>query len=201
MSKEIKNRIIDSAMEQFFTYGFRSITMDDVAVKLGMSKRTIYKHFPGKEVLLKEVIDKKRAEIENQMETLVSGIDKDDTDIMEMIKSVIGYMKDQIREIKPPFILDLERISPELISYIEDFRLNLIKDYFGRIIHEGMRRGIIRDDIKDSVLVDIYYNMIRILISSEIIDYHHMDSIELADTIVKIFFEGVLTEEGRAKYT
>ncbi len=201
MSKEIKNRIIDSAMEQFFTYGFRSTTMDDVAVKLGMSKRTIYKYFPGKEILLKEVIDKKKAEIENQMEKLVSGIDKDDTDIMKMIKSVIGYMKDQIQKIKPPFILDLERIFPELISYIEDFRLNLIKDYFGRIIHQGMRMGIIRDDIKDGVLVDIYYNMIRILISSELINSHNMDSIELVDTIVKIFFEGVLTEEGRAKYT
>ncbi len=201
MPQEIKNRIVASATEQFLTYGFRSITMDDIAGKLGISKKTIYKYFPGKEDLLRAVIEKKKSEIEDRIEDIVSKVDKEDADIVGTIKEVIGFMQTQLYDIKPPFIFDLEKISPELIDYIETFRLKLIREKFGRVIREGVRRGVIRSDIDVNVLVDIYYNMIRMVIVKNLLSSQDIDSIELIKTIVEIFFVGVLTEDGRQKYT
>ena len=54
---DIKDKIIQGATEQFMLYGVKSVTMDDIANALGMSKRTIYEHFTNKKELLMDVVD------------------------------------------------------------------------------------------------------------------------------------------------
>jgi AcrR family transcriptional regulator len=51
-----RQRIIDAARAHFFSHGFRSVTMDDLAVELGISKKTLYAYFPGKFDLLEAVL-------------------------------------------------------------------------------------------------------------------------------------------------
>jgi AcrR family transcriptional regulator len=53
----ISIRIIESAEEMFFRYGIKSITMDDIAKQLGMSKKTIYQHFSDKDKLVESLIN------------------------------------------------------------------------------------------------------------------------------------------------
>lgn len=53
----VKQKIVQGATEQFMLYGVKSVTMDDIASALGMSKRTIYEHFAGKKELLADVVD------------------------------------------------------------------------------------------------------------------------------------------------
>ena len=57
---ELRERIIDTALNSFATHGIKSITMDDIAAALGISKRTLYEVFADKESLLKECILQKR---------------------------------------------------------------------------------------------------------------------------------------------
>jgi len=51
-----RQRIVDAARGHFFSHGFRSVTMDDLALELGVSKKTLYAHFPGKFDLLEAVL-------------------------------------------------------------------------------------------------------------------------------------------------
>ncbi len=59
-----RQRIIDAARIHFFSHGFRSVTMDDLAEELGVSKKTLYAHFPGKFDLLESVLADKFAGVE-----------------------------------------------------------------------------------------------------------------------------------------
>ena len=75
---EIKDKIIQGATEQFMLYGVKSVTMDDIANALGMSKRTIYEHFTNKKELLTDVVDHvhqkqnlKERQIEEESETII----------------------------------------------------------------------------------------------------------------------------------
>ena len=52
----VRQRIVDAARGHFFSHGFRSVTMDDLAEELGISKKTLYAHFPGKFDLLEAVL-------------------------------------------------------------------------------------------------------------------------------------------------
>src|SRR5262252_3625730 len=60
----IRQRIVDAARTHFFSHGFRSVTMDDLAEELGVSKKTLYAHFPGKFDLLEAVLADKLAGVE-----------------------------------------------------------------------------------------------------------------------------------------
>ena len=59
-----RQRIVDAARVHFFSHGFRSVTMDDLAEELGISKKTLYAHFPGKIDLLEAVLADKFAGVE-----------------------------------------------------------------------------------------------------------------------------------------
>src|SRR5206468_10029474 len=60
-------RIVEAARAHFFSHGFRSVTMDDLAEELGISKKTLYAHFPGKIQLLEAVLEDKFAGVEAKL--------------------------------------------------------------------------------------------------------------------------------------
>src|SRR5258705_12066165 len=62
-----RQRIIDAARVHFFSHGFRSVTMDDLAEELGISKKTLYAHFPGKFDFLEADLDAKLAGVEAKL--------------------------------------------------------------------------------------------------------------------------------------
>ena len=63
-----RQRIVEAARAHFFSHGFRSVTMDDLAEELGISKKTLYAHFPGKIELLEAVLADKFAERGSEIE-------------------------------------------------------------------------------------------------------------------------------------
>src|SRR5205823_8455478 len=62
-----RQRIVDAARVHFFSHGFRSVTMDDLAEELGISKKTLYAHFPGKIDLLEAVLADKLQGVETML--------------------------------------------------------------------------------------------------------------------------------------
>ena len=64
ITQSVQQRIVAAARVHFFTHGFRSVTMDDLAGELGISKKTLYAHFPGKIDLLEAVLADKFAGVE-----------------------------------------------------------------------------------------------------------------------------------------
>src|SRR5437868_13027783 len=68
-----RQRIVDAARTHFFSHGFRSVTMDDLADELGISKKTLYAHFPGKIDLLEAVLADKFRGVETMLKEATCG--------------------------------------------------------------------------------------------------------------------------------
>src|SRR5213076_3025102 len=73
----VRQRIVAAARQHFFARGFRGVTMDDLAEELGMSKKTLYAHFPGKTALLEGVLLHKFETIEADMEQIMAECSSD----------------------------------------------------------------------------------------------------------------------------
>ena len=67
---EIKVKILHKAEEMFLQFGFSRVTMEEIAMELGMSKKTLYRFFPGKEQLLKEMINGMKCKFEDYVKQL-----------------------------------------------------------------------------------------------------------------------------------
>ena len=194
---EIRRRILEAAGLKFFTHGFTRVSMDELAADLGMSKRTLYVHFPGKEALLQSVVRGMMREIAER----VDGLTADRTmDFVEKLRAMMTFIGSRLARISRPFAEDLHRHAPHLWKEIEEFRSRKILDKFNLLFQEGMDRGVFRRDIHPRVLIMAYYHAIQNLVTPEFFAQVPLSAQQIFDQVLHIIFEGILTGSARRRY-
>src|SRR5436190_2270303 len=111
----VRERIVGVARRHFLAHGFRGVTMDDLAEELGMSKKTLYAHFPGKTALLEAVLLHKFETVEADMEQIMSECS---SDFVNGLHRLLACVKRHTDEIQPPFLRDLQREAPETFKRV-----------------------------------------------------------------------------------
>lgn len=188
-------RIVSAARQHFFAHGFRSVTMDDLAEELGMSKKTLYASFAGKTDLLKAVLLDKFQNIESDLERLVSS----SSNVLDALHQLLACVQRHAGEIQAPFVRDIRREAPEMFQLVQSRRRNLIQRYFGKILDDGRRTGIFRRDISTRLMIEILLGA-----TEAIMNPPKMAELGLTPksgflAILTVVLEGVLTEKVRSR--
>lgn len=145
-------RIVAAARRHFFSHGFRSVTMDDLAEELGMSKKTLYAHFSGKAALLEAVILDKGRDIEADLERIAADAE---ADFEASLQRMLACMQKHTDEIGSAFVRDMRRESPDVFAIVEKRRREVFERFFGRLFNEGRRAGFIRKDIPVKFILEV----------------------------------------------
>src|SRR5207244_4905103 len=101
-----RERIVEAARTHFFSHGFRSVSMDDLAEELAMSKKTLYAHFPSKIALLEAVLADKFAGVEAKLEEITRAYPHD---FSAALHELLANTQRELDEIKPPFVRDMRQ--------------------------------------------------------------------------------------------
>src|SRR6266571_3204316 len=117
-------RIVEVARAHFFSHGFRSVTMDDLAAELGISKKTLYAHFPGKFDLLEAVLADKFAGVEATLKEVTRAHPHD---FPATLHALLAGTQRELDEIKPPFVRDMRQKAPDVFKVVERRRAALIQ--------------------------------------------------------------------------
>ena len=124
LDRTARHRILGAAREQFLAHGFHGVTMDDLAQGLGMSKKTIYAHFPSKTALMEAMLLDKFRCAEEELEAITSECSADfPTGLHRLLACVQRHTED----IRPPFLRDMQREAPDLfkvVHYSETYNEN-----------------------------------------------------------------------------
>lgn len=194
---ELRQRILDAAKEHFFANGFSKMTMEDFAHGMGMSKKTIYKFFTSKEELVKEITREKLHHIHKQCESF-----RNDTsmEFIDRIIRTINYLTVEMQTMKPQFSLDIQRTMPDLWREVDSFRNEKVMNDFAQMVKQGVDLGIFRTDVNVQVFVMMYAAAMRTIINPEVLSNLPINLSQAYQAAVSIFFEGMMTEEGRKKY-
>ncbi len=195
--KEIKERILNQAEQMFIQFGYSKVTMDEIAASLGMSKKTLYKFFPGKEALVKEMITSMKCSIDDHIEYVWNN---SDMEFMDKLKSVMNFIGKQTTKLHGPLLEDLHKNIPEVWQEIHDFRKANAVKRFTVFINEGVEKGVFRKDIDRQLIVLFYLHAIQGLINPETLSQLPYSANQVFDAVIRIIFEGILTEEGRHEY-
>ncbi len=191
---EIRKRIMNEARECFFRFGYSKVTMDEVADNLGISKKTIYKYFPSKIELVKQSIEDLMREAITQ---IVAILNDNNIDYMERLKQLMSFIGKFSNRIGLAPIQDLQKTVPEIWAEIEKTREKEIMTNFRNLIQEGIEQGIIRPDINKDIIIMIFVNSIRTIVNPMVLSEMPFSIKEAFDTIVKVVFNGILTEKYR----
>jgi TetR/AcrR family transcriptional regulator, cholesterol catabolism regulator len=191
-----RQRIVTKARSHFLAHGFRGVTMDDLAVDLGMSKKTLYTHFRSKDALVVAVIEDKMAAIDADMEEIAV---ESSTHFSSALHHLLAVLLRHSGELQPPFLRDMAREVPELFSLVQARRHATVHRHFGTIFSEGCKAGLIRKDITVDLMIEILISAMDGLVNPQKLVQLNLSAEICLSAIVRIFLEGVVTLEGRKK--
>jgi AcrR family transcriptional regulator len=194
-ASDARERIVRAAGKHFFVHGFRRVTMDDLARSLGMSKKTLYSHFPSKADLLRALLLDKFRRIEADLEAVVS----ESADVQQSLRRLLATVQRQAAEIHPPFLRDIERDAPELFQLVEERRKQFIERHFGELFARGRREGIIRKDIPVRTMIEILLGAVHVVVSPAKLHELGLTPKAAIAAILTVVLEGVVTERARSE--
>lgn len=189
-----QQRIVEAARAHFFCHGFRSVTMDELAEELGISKKTLYAHFPGKIELLEAVLADKFAGVEAKLNEISRAHPHD---FSMALHELLANMQRELDEIKPPFVRDMRQKAPHVFKVIERRRAALIERFFGKLFIEGQRAGMVRKDVPAKLTIEILLAIVQAIMNPLKMEELGMTPKEGFAGILKIILEGALTRRGR----
>lgn len=140
-------RVIEHATQEFFTKGLKSVTMDDIAHGLQMSKRTLYQLFADKETLIISCIKHLAAEERKLISTLL----EHNNNVLEIVLYIIENRTRLIERVSPLFITDIPRYKA-LTDYLNDARDESIK-LSAEFLKLGTQQGVFRNDVNFNILL------------------------------------------------
>jgi AcrR family transcriptional regulator len=193
---DVAARIIAVGRQDFFAHGFRGVTMDDLAGELGMSKKTLYAYFPTKTDLLRAVLLDKFRRVEADLQLIATALSND---MLDSLRQLLACLQRHSEEIRPPFVRDIRREAPEMLELVQSQRRQIIERYFGSLLDECRKAGIVRKDISTRLIIEILLGA-----TEAVMNPVRMAELDLTpkrgySTIINVVFEGVLTKKGRQR--
>ena len=189
-------QIIAEARSHFFAHGFRGVTMDDLAVELGMSKKTLYAHFPSKTALLEAVIREKMQRVQADFERILA---ESTNDVLATLHALLACLQTHTAEIQPAFFRDIRRETPELFAHVQSMRRENIHRTFGRVLADGRRAGVVRADIPIPVLLEILTTLADSIVNPQKLGELGLSVKDGVTAVLAVFLEGTLSNEGRTQ--
>ena len=188
-----RQRIVEVATGYFLKHGFSKVTTDDIANELGMSKKTLYKHFPTKEDILREAVQVQMHEWTIRTAFLNDPAIK----VIEKLRRLMALVATQYSTMSRTFLEDIRRNAPHIWKEINEWRSTYILTAFRRFYHEGVEQGVFRTDIPDHLAVMIYATTIQQMVNPDRVTELPYSAVDICNAVMKIFYEGVLTGAGR----
>ena len=187
-------RIVEAARAHFFSHGFRSVTMDDLAEELGVSKKTLYAHFPSKIALLEAVLADKFTSVEAKLKQTAR---EHPHDFSVALRGLLSSTQGELDEIKPPFVRDMRQKTPQMFKIVERRRAELIQRFFGKLFVEGQRTGMVRKDLPAKLMIEILLAAVQAIVNPAKVEELGLTPKTGFASVVKVVLEGVLTRQGR----
>ena len=145
---ETGTRILDKSQELFLRYGIKSITMDDIARELGISKKTLYQYVDNKADLIQQIVVRF---IQEEKER-IGEICRQSTDAIEEMFNIASHVTQHLRSMAPSTMYDLQKYYREAWKMIEALNQQHIYNIIRENIEKGIRQGIYRKDINPDIM-------------------------------------------------
>ena len=152
----MKEKIINKAKEMFLRLGFKSITMDDIACEMCISKKTIYKYFSNKDILIEESIQA----VHKEIRATLNKIAEENFNAIEENFEVKRMFREMFKSAESSPIYQLKKHYPEIYDKVLSMQVSVCEDCFRQNITKGIREGLYRENLDIDNYVKFYYTLI-----------------------------------------
>ena len=153
---EVKEYIIVEADKLFSKYGFKSVTMDDIAKTLGMSKKTIYQHFKDKDELVNLLIREKLS----THDCLIKKGAEHAKDAIDEIFFAINSANETLSSMNAMLFYDLQKYHPKAWLYFKEFKETKLRETITKNLKRGISEGLYRDKLNLDIITQMRLDQI-----------------------------------------
>lgn len=189
----MEQRIIDKAHELFFRYGIKAVTMDDMATKMGVSKKTLYQHFADKHSLVEAVVRKEIAADEAECHCNL----KNSENAVHETFLALAMMQEMLETMNPSIIFEMEKYHPSAFDIFKQHKNQFIYKMIRENIKRGMAEGMYREGLDADVLAKFRIESIFIPFNPELFPPHKYNILETETQLMEHFLYGICTSKGQ----
>lgn len=188
----MKELIIKGADELFTKFGLRSVTMDDIAKRVGISKKTIYLLFEDKDALVEIIVKQKLVEQYNAMEEISRTYPNPIEEVLKMSE----YIKTAMSELHPSVVYDMRKFFPKSYEHYNNHVDCCFQESFSQNIAKGIAMGLYRANINADILAKLRMVQIEMAFNPEIFPPTMYKLQDLQVEFIMHFLYGICTLKG-----
>lgn len=194
VAMDTKERILHQASEMFFRYGIRSITMDEIAQSIGISKRTLYESFSNKEDLLSCCIEYQYQESKKFRDTMVAEYKNDP---LEIIYQHFRQALIILNGLHPNFFNDLQKYHPRIWKEQIENKQEENIEFTTSMIKRGVSKGIFLENRHPEILSTMIHSVMQMITLGNIFPETKYPRAEVIRQVLLNFIRGLATKEGQ----
>ena len=191
---EAKINILETSLDLFLTLGFKSVTMDEIASRLGMSKKTLYAHFKNKGQLVEESSLHLCDHICSGVDHIIEG---ETENAIEELYTVKRYVMEHLKGDESSPIYQLHKYYPEVHKKITEVQFDHMENCIKKNVTRGIAKGLYRDNIDADFIARIYYVGIQGIKNLNIFPPSKHPTAALHDQYLEYHLRGIVTPLGR----
>ena len=191
----MKDNIRKKAADMFITLGFKSVTMDDIANALSISKKTIYQHFSNKTELVKSVTT-------HVFGTISCGIDEiieQSTNPIEELYDIKQYVLLQLKNeaVSPSY--QLQKYYPKIYGTIKKMHFEKMHVCVIDNINKGVKMGLYRADVNTELICRFYFSGMTNIKDEDLFPSAAFDPVDVQNAFLEYHLRGICTQKGIEK--
>lgn len=194
--KDIKERILRGAMELFLKYGVRSVSMDDIARHLSVSKKTLYQYFADKDEIVSMVSEYHLQQEKVNYEAIRASAENA---IDELVK-ISGCIKQSLLKMNPSLLFDLQKFHPRAWNAWLGHKQQYMGQSIIRNLKQGIEEGYFRPEINTEILAKARIELVQISFDELAFPKDKYSLAEVNLQLFEHFVYGVFTDKGRKAY-
>jgi len=188
-----EKELFEKVTHLFMRYGIKSMTMDEVARQLGISKKTLYLYVDNKKDLVKKMmqlhIDCEQCNMQETFKNCDNAIDE----IMVMSKEVNTQMK----ELHPAVMFDMKKYHPEAFQILLQHKDQFIRACILKNLENGVKEGWYRSNLNPAIVTTFYLSMVSSIMNSEIQFDKEFNFGEVHSEMMRYHIRGIASSKGR----
>jgi len=188
----IQERILEGAATLFKTYGIKSVTMDQLASHLGISKRTIYENFTDKDELLAGVLKM----MTEKQKSLTQRIIDESENVIVAIFRILEISRNHLQDLSPAFFADIKKYHHDFLyknsakCEMPDYRNNI------QVVIKGIEDNLFRKDINPDLVNRCLYSLGKSTMDGDLYPLEQFTMRDIVKNVYISYLRGISTPEG-----
>lgn len=192
-----RERVLEAAGRWLFREGYQALNMDQLARDLGMSKKTLYVFFDGKESLVDHLVCQFAEGIKAMVDEVFS--DQEQSYAAKLVRFT-RELTWRFTNLPPGFFRELQRYAPRVYRRMEELRFRNIPIVFGRLVEEGQKVGMVRGNVSPAFATEFWRHAIQGLIDPDTTERLGLRPDQVFVQALNLFCGGLLTPAGMHDY-